>query len=119
MNKKLQEIKIENYIIYIYFIILGIYLYANQIEINYLYTQNEKAKENYRTLLYIVFGISFIISLLFTIANIKDLYEYEESKEIYNLKQLSTLAGILIVIATLIYIYIIYKDKNINLEISP
>ena len=119
MNEKLNEIKIENYVIYIYFILLFIYLYANQIEINYLNYQNEKDKEKYRLLLYIVFGISFIISILFSIANIKDLYEYEESEEVYNLKKLSAIDGILIVIATAIYIYIIYKDEDINLEISP
>lgn len=119
MNKKLNEIQIENYVIYIYFILLFIYLYANQIEINYINYQNEVDKEKYRTLLYIVFGISFIISLLYTISNINDLYECEKSKEIYDLKKLSTIAGILIVIATFIYIYIIYKDVDINLEISP
>lgn len=118
INNKLKEIKIENIIIYIYFIILLIYLYANKIEINYLYYQNEIDKENYRKLLYIVFGVSLIISTLFTLANIKELYEYEENKEIYKLKELSAISGILIVIASIIYIYIIYKDKDINLEIN-
>lgn len=119
MNKKLKQINLENYVIYIYFILLFIYLYANQVEINYLYNQNESDKEKYRLLLYIVFGISFIISFLFTISNIKELNEYESNQEIYDLKQLSTIAGILIVLATAIYIYIIYKDKDINLEVSP
>ena len=118
MNEKLQEIEKENLVIFIYFILLFIYLYANTIEVNYLKYGNAEDKEKYRLLLYIVFGTAFIISLYFTYANIQDLNNPEEP-EVYKLKQLSALASILIVIATGIYIYIIYKDKDINLEVSP
>lgn len=119
INNKIKEIKIENIVIYIYFILLIVYLYANKVEINYLYFKNELDKEKYKNLLYIFFGISLIISLLFAINNIKELYEYEENIEVYKLKELSALSGILIVITTIIYIYIIYKDKDINLEVNP
>ena len=118
MDKKLQEIENENFIIGIYFILLTIYLYANTIEINYLKYQNERDKENYRLLLYIVFGTTFIITLYYTITNINDLKE-NESIEVQKLKELSTFATILVLIATIIYIYIIHKDKNINLEVNP
>lgn len=118
MNDKLEEINIENYIIYIYFVLLITYLYANNIEVNYLKYQNKEDKEKYRILLYIVFGTSLIISVYYTISNINDLKE-STNKEIYNLQALSTIANILVVIATIIAIYIIYKDIDINLEISP
>ena len=119
LEEKLKEIKIENIVIYIYFILLIIYLYANKVEINYIYFQNEKDKEKYRNLLYIFFGISLIISILFALSNIKDLYEYEANYETYKLKELSAIAGVLIVITTIIYLYIIYKDEDINLEVNP
>ena len=117
-NKKLQEIELENYLIIIYFILLLIYLYANTIEVNYIKYGNDKDKEKYRSLLYIVFGTTLIISLYFTIDNIKNLNN-NENQEIYKLKELSTIANILVLIASIIIIYIIYKDKDINLEISP
>ena len=119
LEEKLKEIKIENIVIYIYFILLISQLYANKVEINYLYSQNKKDKEKYRNLLYIFFGISLIISVLFAISNIKELYELEDNYEIYKLKELSAIAGILIVITTIIYLYIIYKDEDINLEVNP
>lgn len=119
INDKIKSIYLENIVIYIYFIILLIYLYANRIEVNYIYHQNEKDKEKYRNLLCIVFAISLIISTLFTIDNIKELYKYEKNEETYKLKELSAFASILIVIATTIYLYIIYEDKDIKLEISP
>lgn len=118
MNDKLEEIRIENYVIYIYFILLFIYLYANIIEVNYIKYNNEEDREKYQLLLYIVFGTSFIITLLYTIQSIKELQE-PDINEVYRLKELSILANILILIATAIIIYTIYKDRNINLEVTP
>ena len=119
MEDKLNEISMENYVILIYFILLFVYLYANKIEVNYIYYKEESDKKIYRLLVFIVFLISLIISIIFAIFNIKDLYEYEESMEIYNLKKLSAFASILIVIATGIYLYIVYMDEDINLEVNP
>jgi len=116
-SKKLQEIELENYIIIVYFILLLLYLYANVIEVNYLKYGNEADKEKYRTLLYIVFITTFIISLFFTINSIKEL-NITKDQETYKLKELSTIANILILIASIIIIYIIYKDKDIVLEIN-
>lgn len=118
INKKLEEIELENYIVYIYFILLILYLYANTIEINYLKYQNQKDREQYRLLLYIVFGTTFIISLYYTIENIKDI-QMSSNKEIQKLNELSTIANILVLIASIIILYIIYKDDDINLEINP
>ena len=117
-NEKLQEIELENYIIIIYFILLLIYLYANTIEVNYIKYGNKEDKEKYRTLLYIVFGTTFIISLFFTITSIEDL-NITDNPEAYKLKELSTIANILVLIASTIIIYLIYKDKDIILEINP
>lgn len=117
-NDKIQEIELENYIIIVYFVLLLIYLYANEVEVNYLKFRKEEDKDKYRTLLYIVFGTTFIISLFFTINSIKDLSKNDEY-EIYKLKELSTIANILVLTASIIIIYIIYKDKDIILEINP
>lgn len=117
MKEKLDEINEENIVIYIYFILLFIYLYANKIEVNYLYYQKEEDKKKYRLLLYLIFGISFIITLYYVIKSINSLSK-KERNDINKLKELSFITNILVLIATGIYIYIIYKDKDINLEIS-
>ena len=118
MNEKLKEINLENYIIYIYYILLTIYLYANTIEVNYIKYGNQTDKDTYRLLLYIVFGTTFIITLYYSIESLKSLKEITD-EEVYKLKQLSALANILVLIASIIIIYIIYKDKDINLEVNP
>ena len=116
-SDKLQEIELENYIVIVYFILLLLYLYANKIEVNYLKYRNIEDKEKYRTLLYIVFGTTFIITLFFSINSIKDLNKVD-NPETYKLKELSTIANILVLLASIIIIYLIYKDKDISLEIN-
>ena len=118
MNNKLEEIQLENKIIIIYYILLTLYLYANKIEIEYLQYNNQIDKNKYRLLLYIVFGTTTLITLFYTMKSIKSLKQYD-SNEIQKLKELSTLANILILIASLIILYVIYNDKDINLEVSP
>jgi len=117
MNEKLQEINKENILIYIYFILLFIYLYANKVEINYIMYQKKEDKEEYRLLLYLVFGVTFIISLYNTVESINNL-KINKPIEVLRLEKNSILANILIVIATGIYLYIIYKDEDINLELN-
>lgn len=118
MNDKIKEIEEENFIIFIYFILLFIYLYANNIEINYINYNNESDKEKYRLLLYFVFGTSFFITLYYVINEINNNKNFD-SYEIYKLNKLSTIANIMVLIATGIYLYIIYKDDDIDLEITP
>ena len=118
MEDKLKQINLENITIFIYFILLSLYLYANKIEINYLITGDNFDKEKYRTILFIVFGISLIITLYYTIESFKEL-NTNKDENIKYLKELSALASILILIASIIILYITYKDTNIDLEISP
>ena len=117
MNEKLEEIQLENKIIIIYYVLLTLYLYANKVETEYLQYGNQEDKDKYKLLLYIVFGVTALITFFYTIQSIKSLEQYD-SIEIQKLKELSTLANILILIASLIILYVIYNDKDINLEVS-
>lgn len=117
MNSKLEEINDENNLIFIYFILLMLYLYANNVEIKYLESNNNLYKEEYRILLYIVFGVSFLITLYYVINGFNEL-DNSKYDEIYSLKFLSNVANLLVLIATGIYLYIIYNDVNIDLEVS-
>ena len=118
MNEKLNEIKKENVIIIIYFILLFIYLYANSVEVNYIKYGDERDKNRYRLILYVVFGISFLITLYYVFNGVDSLNR-ECSDDVYRLNVLSLVANLMVLVATAIYLYIIYKDDNIDLEISP
>lgn len=114
---KLKDIKIEYLVVIIYFILLIIYLYAKEFEINYLKYKNIKDKETYRLLLYIVFGITFIITLIYCISNYNDLKNEINNKQ-KQLEQLSLIANIFALITISICLYIIYLDKDLSLEIN-
>lgn len=117
MNKKLQEIKTENIVIIIYIILLLISIYANKIEVEYIKYQKKEDKQRYRTLLYIVFGVSLIIILYSVIDELNEL-KSTSNPEIENLNYLSLIANLLALVATAIYLYIVYEDRDINLEVS-
>lgn len=112
MEDKIKDIEIENFVVLIYFILLLIYLYSNKIRVDYLFNNYYRDKEIYQVLILIVFGISLVISLYYFVNNLNKLNNYNGCIEIYNLNILSVVAGILIIIATIIYLYIKYNDIN-------
>ena len=117
MKEKLHEIKQENYFLIIYLILIFLYYYANIVETNYVKYQNKLDLEKYRNLLYIIFGTSFLIALYYTISEYQKLKTINDC-EVYKLEKISTIANLLILIATSLYLYIIYQDKFINIEVT-
>lgn len=118
MEEKLREIEIENITIYIYIVLLLLYLYGNKIEVNYVKYGNDEDKDMYRFILYIVFGGIFILSLYYTISGFGS-FSSEDNSKITKLKELSLLSNILILLASIILLYIVYSDKEINIEVNP
>ena len=57
LNRRLKQIKIENYIWIIYLIIIGLSLYANSFEKKYFLYNDPCDKEKYRNINIIVFTI--------------------------------------------------------------
>lgn len=119
-NDRLNQIKqidIENIIFIIYYFIITLSIIGNHIEKKYLLYGNYNDKNQYRNLLFIIFGIVFLVYLYYTIIGIKDLQDVTDP-EIKRLSELSLLANILVLISGIIYLYIIYKDKDLNVELA-
>lgn len=117
IDSKLKQIKKENIVLFIYIILIILYYYGNTIEVNYLKYRNEIDKERYRTILYIVFVVVFLISLVYSIFGLNELKENVGSRT-YKLEELSVVVNLLALVAIGIYIYIIYKDKDLDLEVT-
>lgn len=116
-QERIKETKIEDLIFIIYYIIITISLYANKIEREYLKTKNPEKREKYRNLLFIIFGTATLVYLFYTIEGIKDL-KRPLDEETKRLNELALTASILVLISGIIYLYIIYKDKDINVELA-
>ncbi len=114
---RIKETKIEDFIFIIYYIIITISLYANKIEREYLIYKDDKDKEKYRHLMYIIFGIAILVYIYYLTTNIKDLNSSNDDKVNY-LNKLSLLASFLVLISGIIYIYIISQDKDVSVELA-
>lgn len=120
VEEKLRQIKIENYIWIIYIIIIGISYYSNYLEKDYYVNNNLESKEKYRETLIVIFSILLIIYLYFTVDAYKSVEALTENdpKEKKDLVTLSFIGSFLILISGIIFLYIAYKDYNLDVELA-
>ena len=118
--KKLEELKIEDFIWVIYIGIIILSWYSNSLERKYFIYNDEISKEKYRKILILIFCIAILVYLYFLkgsyddIKNIKP-YDSEEKK---NLIYLSFIGSLLIAISGFIFLYIAIRDDNIDVELA-
>ena len=75
MNNKLdrlKDIKVENYIWVIYIVIIFFSWIANSKEKDYIITNNFKSKQDYQTIMILIFSILIIVYLYFTLDSYED-----------------------------------------------
>ena len=120
VKEKLRQIKIENYIWIIYIIIIVISYYSNYLEKDYFVNNNIESKKKYRETLIIIFSILLIIYLYFTVDAYKSVLSLKEndSKEKKDLVTLSFIGSFLILISGIIFLYVAYKDYNLDVELA-
>ena len=116
--ERIKDTRIEDFIFIIYYLIITLSLYSNKIERDYLYTGNDYDRTRYRILLYIIFGIAFLVYLYYTIDSYKTLKEVSYDDENRKLYKLSFLASFLVLISGCIYLYIISNDEEDRVELA-
>ncbi len=116
--ERIKDTRIEDFIFIIYYLIITLSLYSNKIERDYLYTGNDYDRTRYRILLYIIFGIAFLVYLYYTIDSYKTLKEVSYDDENRKLYELSFLASFLVLISGCIYLYIISNDEEARVELA-
>ena len=116
--ERIKDTRIEDFIFIIYYFIITLSLYSNKIERDYLYTGNDYDRTRYRILLYIIFGIAFLVYLYYTIDSYKTLKEVSYDDENRKLYELSFLASFLVLISGCIYLYIISNDEEDRVELA-
>lgn len=116
--ERIKDTRIEDFIFIIYYLIITLSLYSNKIERDYLYTGNDYDGTRYRILLYIIFGIAFLVYLYYTIDSYKTLKEVSYDDENRKLYELSFLASFLVLISGCIYLYIISNDEEDRVQLA-
>ena len=120
LNKRLKEIKIEDFIWVIYIGIILMSWYSNYFERRYFIYNDLESKEKYRHIMIFIFIILVIIYIYVCKDSYEDLISLNQydSKEKKSLTLLSFIASLLIVISGIIYLFIAIKDEDINVEIA-
>ena len=116
--ERIKDTRIEDFIFIIYYLIITLSLYSNKIERDYLYTGNDYDRTRYRILLYIIFGIAFLVYLYYTIDSYKTLKEVSYDDENRKLYEVSFLASLLVLISGCIYLNIISNDEEDRVELA-
>lgn len=120
LNKKLKQLKIEDFIWIIYIWIIFMSWYANSLERRYFIYNEIESREKYRKMMILIFSILIIIYLYFfkdSYDSLKDIKPNDSSVK-KNLTYMSFIGSLLITISGFIFLYIAIKDEEINVEIT-
>ena len=120
LNKKLKELKIEDFIWFVYIGIIFLSWYSNNLERKYFIFNDQLSKEKYRKIIIIIFSILVIVYFYFlndSYNSLKNLNQFDNNKK-QNLIYLSYIGSLLITISGLIFLYIALEDEDLNVELA-
>ena len=120
LSKKLNQLKVEDYIWLIYIGIIFASWYSNTLERKYFVYNDLKSRDKYRKVMIFIFSILMIVYLYFlkdSFDDIKNL-SYYDTEEKRNLTYLSFIASLFIAISGFIFLYIAREDEEIDVELA-
>ena len=120
IESKLRQLRIEDIIWVIYIGIIILSWYANNLERDFFVNKNLFSKNKYREVMIIIFFILVIVYYYF----LKDSYDSvkninsNDSDEKKMLIYLSFIGSLLIFVSGLIFLYVAFRDENLDVEIA-
>lgn len=120
LSRKLNQLKVEDYIWLIYIGIIFASWYSNTLERKYFVYNDLKSRDKYRKVMIFIFSILMIVYLYFlkdSFDDIKNL-SYYDTEEKRNLTYLSFIASLFIAISGFIFLYIAIEDEEIDVELA-
>lgn len=120
LDKKLKQLKTEDFIWLIYIGIIIMSWYSNNLKRKYFIYNDLQSKEKYRKMMILIFSILIIVYLYFLKDSYNDLQNinpYDTNKK-KNLTFMSFLGSLFIVISGFIFLYIAIMDEEIDVELA-
>lgn len=116
---RLNDIKTENIIWVIYIGIIVLSFIANNYETNYIKYNDNKSKDDYRNLMLLIFSILVIVYFRILKDSLRDVKKTSYlNNKVSKLNKLSFIGSLLVFISGIIFLYIIYNDTDIDVEIA-
>ncbi len=120
LERRLKQLKTEDFIWIIYIGIIIMSLYSNNFERNYFLYNDPKSKKKYREITIGIFVILIVVYAYFlndSLNDVKSIKPYDTEKK-KNLIKLSFIGSLLIFISGIIFLYIALTDENIDVEVA-
>ena len=120
LNRKLIQLRSEDYIWLIYIGIIFISWYSNRLEKNYIIYNDLRSREEYRKTIILIFSVLVVIYIYFfnsAIDDVKSLKKCDSYKK-KNLTRLSLIGSLLILISGIIFLHIAIMDEEIDIELA-
>lgn len=120
LNRRLEELKIEDFIWIIYVGIIILSWISNDFERDYFINNNLDSRDKYRHLLIFIFVILIIIYIYFFKESLEDIRELKptdtDKKKVFT--YLSALGSFLILASGAIFLFIAISDEEVDVEIA-
>lgn len=120
LNKKLKQLKTEDYIWIIYTGIIVLSWYSNTLERKYYIYNDTNSKEKYQKIMVIIFIILLFVYVYFlkdSFDDLKNLKTYDSIKK-KRLVTLSFIASLFIALSGVIFLYIALNDQELDVELA-
>ena len=120
LNKRINQINIENFIWIIYIVIIFMSWYSNFLEKKYFIYNDLNSKEKYRKIIigiFVVLVVIYFYSFKSSYNDLKNLNLCDSNKK-KNLTFIAMIASLLILISGILCLYIAISDEDINVEIA-
>ena len=120
ITDKLKDIATEDKIWFIYILIIFASWYANSLEKRYFIDNDYQCKKQYRKTMILIFSILIIVYFYFFKSSFDDISKLTcfDSLKKRKLTELSAMGSLMIVVSGLIFLYIAYRDTDIDVEIA-
>ncbi|MBQ9012280.1 MAG: hypothetical protein IJ094_01685 [Bacilli bacterium] len=120
LEKRLKQLKTEDYIWILYIGIIILSLYSNTLERKYFLYNDNISKEKYRKITIGLFTVLVIVYAYFLNDSYSDYknIKKEKSPKKKELITLSFIGSLLIFISGILFLYIALSDENIDVEVA-
>ncbi len=120
LDRKLKQLRTEDFIWLIYIGIIIMSWYSNYLERKYFINNDLESKEKYRKIMIFIFTILIIVYLYFlkdSYDDIKSIKECDSNKK-KKLIYLSFLGSLFILLSGFIFLYIAIEDEELDVELA-
>lgn len=120
IDKKIKQLKTEDFIWFIYIFIILFSWYSNDLERKFFLFNDLNSRDKYRKVMILIFSVLVVVYFYFltdAYEGVKNInFKFMSKKD--KLSILSFIGSLFVFISGIIFLYIVYVDTSIDVEIA-